>query len=472
MTMNDMKATDGVVEADAAPGVEATPAVAPLREVKYVQNIGRFEKGKSVADATFGLCTLVFGENGWGKSTLADLLRSLTTNNPDIVVGRKTLAGGPEQQAVMRLGDQHAVFKNGAWTGIRPRIAVYDSVFVNENVFSGDVVTNEHLKNQYGMVVGEEGVLLVRRIVELDNENRENNIQSRVVEAELSGIVRAVGPEGMTHKEFLALEAIANVDKKIEAKKNEVQRASRTKELKAAAEPRVLPVPTETEEFRKCLHGTIEGIAEAAARAVRAHIAKHDEKGPGGARSSTKAGWNLASSSSMRKSAPFAVNPFTTVPSSNLTRSFSAAPTRRWLRKSKPDATRLAGMTRASIGAVRRKSSGKTRHCMSFGKGAGQIEAPQLEGIEAAIDGMETAARLLDNVFIEKQGNLTEAATGGNVEAAILAWDEGRKEIVRLNGVIEANVAKIKALKESLDEAELPRLVMQLKTLQAREAAA
>ena len=48
------------------------------------------------------------------------------------MIGRKTLAGRPEQQAVFRFGDQCAVFENGAWTGIRPRIAVYDSVFINE----------------------------------------------------------------------------------------------------------------------------------------------------------------------------------------------------------------------------------------------------------------------------------------------------------------------------------------------------
>ena len=141
---------------------EAADATVPLKEIKYIRNIGCFETGRSVADATFGTCSLVFGENGWGKSTLADLLRSLSTNNPDIVIGRKTLAGSLEQKAVVRFGDQQAVFEGSAWTGIRPRIAVYDSVFVNENVFSGDVVTNEHLKNQYGMVVGEEGVRRVR----------------------------------------------------------------------------------------------------------------------------------------------------------------------------------------------------------------------------------------------------------------------------------------------------------------------
>ena len=48
-------------------------------------------------------------------------------------------------------------------------------MFVNENVFSGDAVTSDHLKNQYGPVIGEEGVRRVGRIVELDDENRKVN---------------------------------------------------------------------------------------------------------------------------------------------------------------------------------------------------------------------------------------------------------------------------------------------------------
>ena len=461
-----MTVMDGVDEADTAPGAEVAPAVAPLREVKYVQNIGRFERGQSVANATFGPCTLIFGENGWGKSTLADLLRSLTTNNPDIVIGRKTLAGGPAQQAVVRFGDQHAVFKDGAWAGIRPRIAVYDSVFVNENVFSGDVITNEHLKNQYGMVVGEEGVRRVRRIVELDNKNRENNSQSRVVEAELDGIVRAVGLEGITRKGFLALRAIADVDAKIEAKEKEEQRARRAKELKGAGEPKVLPVPTETEELRKSLHSTIEGIAEAAARAVRAHIAKHEEKSRGGAM--THESW-LESGTAFADEEECA---FCGQPLDDRTLVDSYADFFSDAYKALAAGVKATRDTfgRYEKGEYRSRAEeivGQNETLCAYWKEAGQIEAPEPEGVEAAIEGMEAAARLLDAVFLEKQGNLTEAVAGGDVEAAITAWDQGRKEIVRLNGVIEANVAKIKALKESVDETKLPRLEKELKTLQA-----
>ena len=461
-----MTVMDGVDEADTAPGAEVAPAVAPLREVKYVQNIGRFERGQSVANATFGPCTLIFGENGWGKSTLADLLRSLTTNNPDIVIGRKTLAGGPAQQAVVRFGDQHAVFKDGAWAGIRPRIAVYDSVFVNENVFSGDVITNEHLKNQYGMVVGEEGVRRVRRIVELDNKNRENNSQSRVVEAELDGIVRAVGLEGMTRKGFLALRAIADVDAKIEAKEKEEQRARRAKELKGAGEPKVLPVPTETEELRKSLHSTIEGIAEAAARAVRAHIAKHEEKSRGGAM--THESW-LESGTAFadEEECAFCGQP---LDDRTLVDSYSDFFSDAYKALAAGVKARRDTFGRYEKGEYRSRAEeivGQNETLCAYWKEAGQIEAPEPEGVEAAIEGMEAAARLLDAVFLEKQGNLTEAVAGGDVEAAITAWDQGRKEIVRLNGVIEAHVAKIKALKESVDETKLPRLEKELKTLQA-----
>ena len=461
-----MPVMDAVREADAAPAAEAAPSVAPLKELKYVQNIGRFERGQSMADATFGPCTLVFGENGWGKSTLADLLRSLTTNNPDIVIGRKTLAGSPKQHAVIRFGDQRAVFKDGAWTGIRPRIAVYDSVFINDNVFSGDVVTNQHLKNQYGMVVGQEGVRRVRRIVELDNQNRENNSQSRVVEAELDGIVRAVGPEGMTRKDFLALEAIADFDAKIEAKEKEVQRVSRAKELKSAGEPRVLPVPTETEKFRKSLHSTIEGIAEAAAKAVRAHIAKHEERSRGGAM--THESWLEAGTAFVDEDeCAFCGQP---LDDRTLVDSYA---------EFFSDAYKaLADDVKAKRDTFGRYEKGECRSraeeiveqnetLRAYWKDAGQIEAPELKGAEAAIEGMEAAARLLNAVFVDKQGNLTEAATGSDVEAAITAWDEGRKKIVRLNGVIEAHVARIKALKESVDETELPRLQDELRTLRA-----
>jgi len=437
-----------------------------LREIKFVQNIGRFEKGKSIANATFGVCTLVFGENGWGKSTVADLLRSLTTNNPDIVIGRKTLAGGPEQKAVLRFGDQRAEFGGGKWTGIRPQIAVYDSVFVNENVFSGDVITNDHLKNQYGMVVGEEGVRRVRRIVELDSENRENTNAIRSVETELDGVVRAVGPDGMTRKQFLALQLIADVDAGLEEKEKEVTRASRAKELKGATEPRLLPVPTETEEFRRSAHCTIEGIAEEAAEAVRRHIAKHESKGRGG--SMTHESWlEVGASFVDEEECAFCGQPLNDRSLIDSYAEFFSQAYKNLASEVKGKRDTLARYENAEyrnkVQEILRQHDG----VYTYWKEAGQIEPPLLEGVQAAVEGMENAARLLDAVFVRKQGNMTEAVAGAEVEGAMTAWGDAREQILRLNYVLEEYLGRIKALKASVDPTELPRLKKELKSLQA-----
>jgi len=164
-----------------------------LSEVKFIQSIGRFELAQSTPGATFGPCTLIFGENGWGKSTLADILRSLTTNNPAILAGRATLDGDAPPKAVIRIDTQNTVFDNGSWSGPRPPIAVFDNAFINDNVFSGDIVTIDHMRSQYGLVVGAEGVTRVRRLVELDVENRANNQAISATEAELKAVIRTIG---------------------------------------------------------------------------------------------------------------------------------------------------------------------------------------------------------------------------------------------------------------------------------------
>jgi wobble nucleotide-excising tRNase len=464
--MSDVTETGSTINSETNPSADAAPTPEILKEVKYIQNVGRFSLGKSVPNASFGTCTLVFGENGWGKSTLADLLRSLTTNNADILIGRKTLDGGMEQKAVLRFSAQHAVFEDGAWTGIRPNIAVYDNVFVNENIFSGDVVTNEHLKKQYGMVVGEKGVRHVRSIVQLDGENRENNNQSRVVEAQLVGIVRAVCPAGMSQNEFLKLERTGDADAQISEKEMEVTRASRANELKSATEPQLLPVPTEIEAFRKCLHSTIEGVAEDAAAAVREHIANHEEKSREGGM--THESWLEAGAGFIdEETCVFCGQP---LEDRTLVDSYAEFFSETYKKLAAEVNTKRATFARYTSGDFRNRSEEVIRQnegVYTYWKEAGQIDQPYLGNMDDAITSMEAAAGLLDSFFKEKQGNLTEVVAGVELENAITAWDEGQKEFLRLNGVLNTYSTQIRELKATVDLTDLPRLEKELKLLQA-----
>lgn len=60
-----------------------------LKRISTIQNIGRF-KSCSAGAAQFEKITLIFGQNTYGKSTLADLLSSLETGIVDALTTQRT----------------------------------------------------------------------------------------------------------------------------------------------------------------------------------------------------------------------------------------------------------------------------------------------------------------------------------------------------------------------------------------------
>ena len=99
-----------------------------------------------------------------GKSTIADILRSFARTQPDLVKGRKTLATLNEQKIILLFDGRKASFDGSSWAGIPPPIAVFDQTFVDENVYSGQLISHDHLKKQFGLVIGEEGVNILESI--------------------------------------------------------------------------------------------------------------------------------------------------------------------------------------------------------------------------------------------------------------------------------------------------------------------
>jgi wobble nucleotide-excising tRNase len=437
-----------------------------LKEIKFIQSIGRFETGRPTPGASLGRCTLIFGENGWGKSTLADLLRSLTTGNPAILIGRRTLDATTPSKAVLTCAAGNAVFENGAWTGQRPRIAVYDSAFINDNVFSGDIVSADHLKNQYGLVVGEEGVRLVRRIVELDGENRDNNNAARGAETELSAIMRAVAPQGMQPAAFLALPQRADIDDAIAAKQAETERARRARELKAAAEPALLPVPTETIRFREALAASIEQVAGQALARVRAHIAAHDAAHRQG--SVAHENWIEAGTAFVSGAdCPFCGQALT---DRSLIDAYSGFFSEAYKALGASVRAMRDTLARYASGDFRRRvtelAEQNTRH-FRYWQEAAALPPPVAADTAGLIARMEETAARLDTLFGRKQLNLTDAIGGAEADAAFAAWEEARSAVAAETAKIDAFLAALKTLKDSLDQAALPALEADLKLLQA-----
>jgi wobble nucleotide-excising tRNase len=247
-----------------------------VTKIVSIRNIGKFVSCNAAKDVAFRKITLVFGENGRGKTTMGDILRSLSTGIPDYILGRTTLgAQFPPSAQILLDGTRFVNFKDGIWDGSGPRMAIYDSTFVDENVHSGNSIDREHRKNLYEVIVGEAGVALARGVNELDARIREANKDVTAKE----NVVKAYLPQGMLLKTFLALSPVAGIDDAIAAKQGEVTVLGRSQEIKDKPALAAVKLPQLPPEFQTLMAKMLEDVSKEAEILVKQHLKTHAKPG-------------------------------------------------------------------------------------------------------------------------------------------------------------------------------------------------
>ena len=439
-----------------------------LKEIKFIQNVGRFAKAQPTQSSTYKRCVLVFGENGWGKSTISEILRSVSVSDPAPLIGRKTLDGGPDQKIVMLFDTHQVMLENGVWSGPQPKIEVYDSTFVNENVYSGDIVSADHLKNQYGLVVGATGVKLVQQLTSLDDEGRKVNATLKSQETELVSAIQSVSKLSMNADNVIQLEAVVDVDTKIQGKKSEVARLRKSAELKVAAVPEPLSIPSESADLKQLLQSSVDGVAQDALTAVRQHIAEFHQN-DGTVYDSHEAWLESGLAYDSADDCPFCGQELKD-------RRLVSAYQQYFSEAYKT----LASSIRRSRGTFARYASGEFRanvnkqlginaKAIEYWKVAGGLDEPDIGDVPALIATMEQAAGKLDVAFAEKQTNLTEAQNSSTYEAALAEWEQARGGLVQTNVVIEKFAEQVEDLKSSIDPSLLANAERDLAILLAKK---
>src|SRR5216683_291798 len=140
-----------------------------INRLQLLRNIGSFDSVAEGANIPLARLTLVYAENGRGKTTLAAVLRSLATGDPIPIAERHRLAAVHPPHAVLDCdgGPPAAMFRDNAWSRTLPNVVVFDDVFVDENVYSGLVVGADHRQNLHELILGAQGVALNGQILQL-----------------------------------------------------------------------------------------------------------------------------------------------------------------------------------------------------------------------------------------------------------------------------------------------------------------
>jgi len=138
-----------------------------ISKILKLLGIGTLHDPLQEGPITLGKRTIIFGENGSGKSTFVAVLRSLSQGTGEALRGRVTIGGKHEPSAGVLLGSRVHSFAKGNWNFAHEKISIFDAEFVSENVYAGSTVETIHRKNLFNFALGTTGVKLAERIDEL-----------------------------------------------------------------------------------------------------------------------------------------------------------------------------------------------------------------------------------------------------------------------------------------------------------------
>jgi energy-coupling factor transporter ATP-binding protein EcfA2 len=100
-----------------------------LRRIVQLEHVGLFHNA-TPQPLDLQKATLIYGENGRGKSTLCAVLDSCARNRPGLILNRRTIdepMATPAVQLIFDGGRRQVNFANGAWDAQRPDILVFDA---------------------------------------------------------------------------------------------------------------------------------------------------------------------------------------------------------------------------------------------------------------------------------------------------------------------------------------------------------
>jgi wobble nucleotide-excising tRNase len=138
-----------------------------INKVEYLTSIGKYRNYTAAGQVNFKQLTLIYGDNGGGKTTLTSVFRSLTTNKPEIIRSRiSTNHTAPQAAQITQIGTPNVfhTFGTAGWTTPLPDIEIFDIHFVNENIYSGFDFNDEHKKQLHQFVIGAQGVAIQNQI--------------------------------------------------------------------------------------------------------------------------------------------------------------------------------------------------------------------------------------------------------------------------------------------------------------------
>ena len=220
--------------------------------------------------------TLIFGDNGRGKSTLAMVLKAASTGDAGRMNAAITLDGTLPPKAVLQFASGHRVtFESNTWSEARPEIVVFDSSFVEQNVHSGGIVSTTQRKNLLAFALGTSAV---QARTDLDQATMDHATASRLIDSYNTQLIGYHA--GLTLSAFEQLAPVDDIETAIADLRRRITDASNVAVIQAR------PVPTQIAEpelnldlLCSELRTSLDDVHGDAERVVQEHVVQLQKAG-------------------------------------------------------------------------------------------------------------------------------------------------------------------------------------------------
>ncbi len=242
-----------------------------LNKIIAIRNVGRLKSSALPGTPAFAKYTFILGANGFGKTTICSILRSLKNGDGAPIIGRKTLGVTNEPSVEILIEGNNHRFNAGAWSSPCPDLAIYDGIFTAENVHSGDVVDTDQRRNLYRVIVGDAGVALAEQEAELAAE-------ARAKTGEVTTTMKAIQshvPSGIRVNEFITLPSLEDIDGEIQNQEAKLTAVREGATIRAKPALSKMTLPVLASGVAELLAKTIDRIAKDAEQRIANHLAAH-----------------------------------------------------------------------------------------------------------------------------------------------------------------------------------------------------
>lgn len=243
-----------------------------ISKILKLQNVGLLQDATQAGAVSLGQVTAIYADNGRGKSTLAAVLRACQLGDAGRLNARKTIDGpsNPEVKLLLPTGS-HVEFTANAWTSTLPDIVVFDSEFVEQNVYSGFEVRADQRQSLLEFALGNQTVQLKQQIDQLAQDIDTQARKRSAAEKTLTGFAP---PYNIA--QFIALQPVPDVQQQIDALHKRIEAAKNAHTLGTRKDPTsIVGIQFDIASSFTVLKTRIQDVEETAEAVVKAHLAKH-----------------------------------------------------------------------------------------------------------------------------------------------------------------------------------------------------